>query len=157
MSLTRPLELDKALTPPERRLDSAAVIDILLIALFISLLASRFVFAPGLTMGLDLELPESSEAALTHAPSDGTLTVVLSAKRDNAYFFNDSYYTLAGLEAMFADYPEANEGEDRILLLKVDRSVSAETLVHIFNLAKKAQFTHVHWAAESEKAIEGAN
>lgn len=148
MSLCRPLELDKALTVPERGLNVGAIFDVLLIALFLSLLGSRFVFAPGLTVDLGLDLPQTAQENLKGLPTDAVLTVkVLTTKRDNMHIFNGTIYTMPHLEQMFREYQKSNpDARQTILLLKMDKSVTIETQVRIFDLARLAGFAYVQLA-----------
>lgn len=152
VSLTKPFELEHVLSIPERRLNAAAVIDVLLISLFLSMLGSRFIFAPGLTIDLALELPVSSQSKLVGVPTDAVLTVkVLTAKGDNLYIFNGSIYTFKGLEQMFKEYNVTlNHKKASILLIKADKSLSMDTFVKLVDLARLAQFSKIQLAAEAQ-------
>lgn len=148
MSLSRPFELHQILTPPERRLDAAAMMDVLLIALFISLLGSRFIFAPGVTA--DLQLPTTAQD-LPGVAVDAVL-VVLNAKDENMHIFNDSVYRLSALPQALEEYvSDEGEGQNAVLLLKVDAGVPSGTLFQITEFARKAGFAQVQFAFESEQ------
>jgi biopolymer transport protein ExbD len=156
MSLTNPLELENVLSVPERRLDAAAVMDVLLITLFLSMLGSRFIFAPGMTMDLALELPVSSQSTLAAVPTDAVLTVkVLTAKQDNMYIFNGNIYTKGALEQMFRSYDKTlNEGREAILLVKADNTVTMATFTDLVDLARLAGFSKIQLAAQSQAQTE---
>lgn len=153
MSLTKPLELEHVLSVPERRLDAAAMIDVLLIALLLSMLGSRFIFAPGMTIDLGLDLPITSQVELAGVPTEAVLTVkVLTAKRDNMYIFNGSIYTFKGLEQMFREYDGAHHHRSTsILLIKADKTLSMDTFVKLVDMARMAQFSKVQLASEAQQ------
>ena len=150
MSLTRPLELEKTLTLPERRIDAVPMIDVLLIALFIMALGSRFIYAPGVGVDLSLQLPASAGTFIEAVPTDAALTVkVLTAKQDNLYIFDGSIYSLNTLEQMFKDYKQLEEGT-ATLLVKADKSVAIDTLVKIADLARTARFAKIQLAVVAD-------
>ena len=155
MSLTKPLELENVLSVPERRLDVAALIDVLLIAFFLSMLGSRFIFAPGMTVDLALELPVSSQSTLAALPTDAVLTVkVLTAKRDNMYIFDGSIYTMEALEQLFQNYDKMlNQGREAILLVKADKTLTMDAFAKLADLARMAHFSKIQLAAETEAQI----
>lgn len=149
MSLSRPLELEKALHPLDRRLDPVPLIDVLLLALMFSLLGSRFIFAPGLSMELDLQLPVSGEAKLPGILTEDTLTVaVLTAKQSNMHLFDGKIFTLYELENHFRNnpVPEDRRGQS-VLLVKMHKDVSMQTFVQIAEMARRAGYGRVQIAA----------
>ncbi len=158
MSLSRPLELEKTLQPLERRLDPVPLIDVLLLTLLFSFLGSRFIFAPGLSMELNMELPLSADAQLPGILTDDTLTVaVLTAKQSNLHLFDGRIFTLYDLEAHFRNNPVAEERQGQaVLLVKMHKDVSMQTFVQIAEMARKAGYGRVQVAAATPPVTEEA-
>src|SRR4051812_50199863 len=91
--ITRPLELESRLSPPPRDLDFFAWVNVGLIALFFTLLGSRFVLAPGLLVGsADFRLPATQ--GLQAFP---TASVVVSYRQDERIVFAGGFFQTASL------------------------------------------------------------
>lgn len=139
---TRPLGLSDRLSPPPRDLDALFWVNAGLIALFFSLLGSRFVLAPGLAVGVSggLELPRTPAAAPRAAE------VVVSYRRDNMILFEGGVYELANFRAVLERYARANPGA--AMIVRVDRQVSMQGFVDLCEIARSAGFAYVQIAAE---------
>jgi biopolymer transport protein ExbD len=140
---TRPLGLQDRVAPPPRDLDVLFWVNAGLIALFFSLLGSRFVLAPGLPVGVaagGLELPRT-EGAQPRAAE-----VVVSYRRDNMILFEGGIYELANFRAVLERYARANPGA--AMIVRVDRQVSMQGFVDLCDLARQAGFAYVQVAAE---------
>lgn len=142
----------------EARLEAVPLVNVLLIAVLLVLVGSRFVYAPGLTVDLDAERAAaelSSGAPKTQLPIIRTVlpgvetSAVLTVKSDKMFIFEGHIYE--DLEEIFSEKnPYAPPPEARgVLLVKLDRSVSIQGLFNIAELAGKAGFSSLQIAGES--------
>lgn len=164
--LSAPFGLSERIRKPDTDLDATATGTILLIALMlVSLVGSRFVYAPGLSVDFSagsaapvapLNLPAAAPGVrLAGARTSETLIVpapILALKQDDMAIWDGRIMKISGeagkpseLEKSFAAKPPA-AGET--LLLKIDRSVSMKTFFNIVGLAKKAGYASVRIAGE---------
>lgn len=140
--ITRPLELEAHLRSPSHRFNVVPLLDILFIVLFFSLLSSKFVFSPGLT----IDLPRGDEDALAGLPASAVLTV----RSDEMLLFQEQILGLDTLEAALRDHVE-RRGETN-LLINFDRKVSVQTLFSVSELARAAGVGRVQLAFEPQGA-----
>jgi len=141
-SCSNPFGLRDHLHPPGSRLNPVAMLDIVLIALFFTLLTSRLPF-PGET----IELPVSQRAELSGLPVSAVLTV----KSDNMLFFDGTILSQDefGRRARAFLEREGLAGEEAVLLVKLQREADVQTFQDVLDLAHAAGFTRVQLAAES--------
>lgn len=93
MSLSQPLGLHKHLTQPSRGLDIVPLFDVLLIALMLTLLGSRFIFAPGISV----ELPRGG--VVGSAPMEpGASMAVLTLLKDNSLIYGGRLLSVENFE-----------------------------------------------------------
>ncbi len=137
VSLTRPLGLESRLTPPDRGLDFVPLLNVLLLGLLFSLLGSRFVFPPGMSV----ELPRSTQAALPGLPA----VAVLTARSDNVFLYNGRIHSLDTLTAALQD---SRPERDAVLLLRLSREVTMQAFLQVCEAARRAGFSQVQIAAE---------
>ena len=146
----------------EARLEAVPLFNVLLIAVLFTLTSSRFVFAPGLPLGLEgdgtggfsktvsgggpeLVLPETQ----TVLPGVET-SFVLTVKSDSMFVFDGHIYE--SLEDVFSEKNLRLLDADvrgGILLVKLDRAVSVQGLFKIAELAGKVGFASLQIAGES--------
>lgn len=152
----RPMRLAARLRRPDTGLDFTTLATVLLLALMLSFpVGSRFVYAPGLTVGVagpdgvpaSLALPVSHADKLPGAATTDTVTI-LALKNDDMAIWNGRIRTLAKLEEDFASAPPAPGVSRGTLLIKADKSVSMQTFFEVVGLARRAGFTSVHIAGE---------
>lgn len=133
----------------EISVDSAALFDILLIALMMTLLGSKFVAATGLGISFggdgrtDLPRMGAPDSAVANSGMD-----VLSARGDSMLIFDGAIYTIDSFRKSFSG---AGEPARRTLLIKADRNLSVQTLVEICEAAKSAGFENAVIAAEPDE------
>lgn len=134
-SFTRPFGFSERLKRPRSGLDMIPVLDLLVIALLISLLFTRFVALPGVRVDLpvtDLRMPQS-----------GPGVAVMTVGHNGMLFFNGSVYDGASVERAFHRYvAEAGEGE-KALLLKVQSSMDVQSFMDLCEAAQEAGFAQV--------------
>lgn len=142
--ITRPLDLESRLSPPPRDFTAVAWVNAGVIALFFTLLGSRFVLAPGMLVELPTVDPAFASAEMT--------SVVVTYRRDNVLLFQEDggMYTLAELEKRLTAYARNNPGS--VLLVRADKQVSQQALVDLGAIAAKAGFTRMIQAGDQAPA-----
>ncbi|WP_309386991.1 ExbD/TolR family protein [Cerasicoccus frondis] len=153
MSLVQPLNLQSHLRTPPTGADVAALFDVLLIVAMLSLLGSRFVFAPGSTVGLDeLQLPESSYTELIGVPTVDVLTLL----QDDRVIYDGQFMTAeAWSQALEQDMVEVRRTNNAILLIKADARISLQAFLRISDRAREAGYTRVQIAERPAKPNTG--
>lgn len=156
MSLSQPLGLHKHLTQPSRGLDVVPLFDVLLIALMLTLLGSRFVSAPGVSV----ELPVAA-AAGSSSMERGASMAVLTLLKDNSLIYDGRLLSVENFERESArGQPAAVSSEavqdpadlaPRVLLIKGDARVSLGTVLRVMNAARAAGYDRVQIAEQSGK------
>jgi len=169
MSLTRPLGLTRHLRRPDLRLEVVPWLNVLLVGWLLSLLGSRFVYAPGLAVNLpagtaslptQLDLPVLAGGPLPGRAADAVLTV-LNVKQNPPNASGDAfsqapwfifqgriYDNIEALRTKMHTLPRPPPGVPSILLFKASRDVDMQTFVEVCDLARAAGFT-VQIAVES--------
>lgn len=139
-SITEPLNLRGYLkTAPKPGWSFIAVLDILLIAGILFIHQSRFVYGTG----AEIELVRSNPGRF--AVTAGT--AVLTVRAYDLIFFDGQKVSLDRLPASLGAFAREHEGE-KALLLKVDHSISLQTLFGLFEMAQGAGFDRVQIASE---------
>jgi len=148
--ITRPLELASRMSPPPRDLDFFAWVNIGVIALFFTLLGSRFVLAPGVSVGV------GRASGDVHVPSvgpqleiPGQTSVVVSYRRDNVILFEGGMYTsLTDLRKPMKEYAKKHPGA--VLLVRADAQSSVQAFIDLCDMAGAVGFASVQVAAEPQ-------
>lgn len=172
MSFSQPLGLHKHLKTPGQSLEVVPLFTVLLLALMMTLLGSRFIFAPGLTV----ELPRAASSAASQSvvlPAISVLTLL----KDNSLIYKGRLLSVENFEREVALNPlpprqspaaeqraaagagdtssaaqtaaaAAAAAEPRILLIKADAGVSLRTLLQVMNAARRAGYEQVQIAEQ---------
>lgn len=147
--ITRPLELQARLRPPPRDLDFFAWVNVAVIVLFFGLLGSRFVLAPGMSVGVggeeSLMLPQIGGTNESMGPA----SVVVSYRRDNVILFEGGMYSLSELRRHMENYVRQHPGA--VMLVRSDRQVSIQAILDLCEMARTVGFSNVLLAAEQPK------
>jgi biopolymer transport protein ExbD len=143
--ITRPLDLQSRLSAPPRDTDVLFWLNAGAVALFFGLLGSRFVLFTGERVQLEgpppaVDIPSSGNA------EQGVASVVVSYRRDNMVLFEGGIYELRELLPPMVKYSKRHPGST--MVLRVDKQVSVQGLLDLFDLAKQAGFSQVLLAAE---------
>jgi biopolymer transport protein ExbD len=131
--ITRPLDLESRLSPPPRDFAAVAWVNVSVIALFFSLLGSRFVLAPGMLV----ELPKMDPTSLSAVET----SVVINYRRDDVILFGTGMYSLAELKVALAEYVRQHpETRGSTLQVNADKQVSAQAFTDLGGIAAAAGF-----------------
>lgn len=140
--LNSPLMLRTKIKSPSIKLEWMPFLNILCIAFFLSLLSSKYLFAPGLT----IELPKSPENKL---PGIFT-TAILSVNEINLIFFEGNIYNLENIEDSLTTYVNNSPNPDPILLIKASKKTEVNTIFSLCRIAQKSGFSNVQLASNIE-------
>lgn len=140
--LSGPLGLKARLRNTDLSLDIVPFLDILLLAFFMSLMGSHFVFSPG----LPLSLPHSTPPTLQSSMASSVLTV----SESNMLFFEGHIYNLDSIEQAFRKHLRQTSHPEPTLLLKMNRHSDVQALFNICEIARQAGFHSVQIAATQE-------
>ncbi len=148
-SLSSPLDLRRRLARPDVRFDLVPFVDCCILALLFGLLNAEFIFSPGLAM----DLPESREAAVSGSSATAVLTV-----RRNMMLFDGAKYTIEALEPALNAFLGSNRAgripaDETVLLLKMERDVTAQQFLDICEIARAAGFARIQVASEPRTAV----
>jgi len=123
-----------------------------LIAFMLTLLGSRFVYAPGSQVALDdLLLPESSMRPLAGVPTVDVLTLL----QEGRVIYDGQFMSVGSWSDMLAEPGAAErQSEHAILLVKADARVSLQAFLRIADLAREAGYARVQ-IAERPRSTEG--
>ncbi len=132
--------------PKERvSISAPAIFDILLIALMFSLVSSKFVLAPGLSISMapDEALPTMANPEQAIANSDLS---VLTAKGNSMLIFDGSIYDKHSLSRKMKSLKNKNG----VLLIKADKNLTVQSLIEIAEIAKTGGFKQIHIATKQQ-------
>jgi len=143
--LIYPFGLKNRIKSPSLAIDAIPLLDIILIAFLISLISSKFLFAPG----IKVDLPESKTAL-----SKGVSTpIVLTVNQSNLIFFEGNMYRIEDLEKTLSNYIKDSKQDNKVLLAKISKQTSMDTLYQICEIAKATGFTEVQIAGNISHPI----
>lgn len=128
--------------------DFIAVLDILTIALLISLLFTRFVILPGVRVDLpatDLRMPQNA--------SD---VAVLTVGNNGMLFFAGGVYQLSSIDQAFRKYIEQQNTNDAVVLLKTEATMDLQIFLELCQMAQSAGFAQVQISGQKAEALSGA-
>lgn len=153
-SITRPLNLAAHLRAPDRTIDPVPWINLMMLFVFVGLLHSRFLLAPGVT----IELPSQSEAVLGAVQTTAVLTMSASGMEGDRplILFQGKALNLEQIEGPLTEFVKLAKAEETLLLLKADRNVRAQHLITLCETARRAGFGGVQLAAEDAVAPKGS-
>ena len=131
------------LKKPEMKIDLIPVLDLLVIALLVSLLFTRFVMLPGVRVDLpatDLRMPHATSAVS-----------VLTIENQGMLFYEGSVYELGTIERAFRSYVEGATGR-AVLLVKAQADMELDEFLDLCRMAQEAGFSQVQIAGKKEEA-----
>ena len=125
---------------PEIKIDPIPVLDLLVLALLISLLFTRFVMLPGVRVNL----PET-DLRLQH---DAAEVAVLTIGNGGMLFFDGSVYEYASVEQAFARHLQDRTEQHAVLLVKAEASMELQLFLDLCRMAQSAGFAEVQIAGD---------
>lgn len=144
-SFTEPFRLSSRLKKPVVGLDLLPVLDLLVIALLLSLLFTRFVMFPGVRVELpstDMRMQQShSEVAVMTIGSNGML------------FFNGNVYDEKSIPRAFTRFVEKTDGQKVALLVKIQSSMSIQSFLALCQAAQDAGFYQVQISGKKSEQL----
>lgn len=143
-ALTEPFGLIDRLKQPKIKMDVIPVLDLIVLALLISLLFTRFVMLPGVRVNL----PET-ELRMQH---DSAKLVVLTIGNHGMLFFAGKVYEHASIERAFHRYFEDRAKERAVLLIKAEASIELQLFMDLCWMAQSAGFNQVQIAGGQAEA-----
>jgi len=123
--------------------------DLCVIGLFATLYGSSFVIAPGIS----IDLPRSNHRQSTVAQRLEVMSVDEVSGEEQIYF-EDRLLKLETLEKMLRI--RGNVADNVTLLVRVDASVSVQTITSIFEIAERAGYPNVQLATENREELPDA-
>jgi biopolymer transport protein ExbD len=141
MAVTQPLSLQKGLSRPCEGLSMTPLFDVLLLAFAFSLLGSRFIMAPGLSLSMQgIELPQ-----LEHSAQGVPTVEVITVKGLDSIFYRGEHTTHTRLmQQLLAG--ELSDIEGGTLLMRLHRGAPVDTLYRMSEWARQAGYTQVQLA-----------
>jgi biopolymer transport protein ExbD len=141
--ITRSFQFTNHLRTRPRSFDVVPMIDVCLIFIFFSILSSKFVLAPGVS----LHLPDSRYADLDALPAYKVLTIGEIGGEERIIYDGD-IHNMASFERSLESAGE--EIKNTVLLIRLDEHVSVQALVRVCDVARAKGFEQVQIAAEIE-------
>ena len=143
---TSPFGLLRRLKRANAGLDWVPALDMVVIALLISLIFTRYVVVPGVEVALpstDLRMRSSEESV-----------AVLTLQNRGMLFFNGSIYNQDSLERAFTDYIGTDgQTQGSVLLVKAEADIGLEQFLEICRLAELSGFLRVQLAGKKLEVV----
>lgn len=144
---TSPMGLVARLKKPQIQLDIVPVLDLVVIALLMSLVFTRFVIVPGVRV----DLP-STDLRLQHTADP---VAVLTIQNRGMLFFDGSVYALDTINKAFRGYIEDSGRQNVVLLMKAEATMPLQEFLDICEMAEQAGFSQVQLAGKKlEESVD---
>lgn len=141
---TAPLGLVDQLKRPSIKLDVVPILDMLVIALLMSLLFTRFVMVPGVRV----DLPETE----LRMPHHDAAVSVLTIGNKGMLYFDGSVYEQSSIERAFKQHIEQSDvGSGHVLLVKPEATMPLQGFLDLCRMAQVAGFEQVQIAGEKKE------
>jgi biopolymer transport protein ExbD len=127
---------------PEIKVDFIPVLDLMVLALLVSLLFTRFVMLPGVRVNL----PET-DLRMQH---DASEVVVLTIGNEGMLFFAGSVYEHGSIEQAFSRHLDGRGMQAQVLLVKAAASMELQSFLDLCQMAQAAGFDEVQIAADRQ-------
>lgn len=137
--LNSPLLLRNKIKSPSPKFEWISLLNVLFIALFLSLLSSNYLFPIGLTIAL----PKSSHSNLVGKST----TAILSVNEINLIFFEGNIYNIDNIEIPLNLYITNNSNPDPNLLIKASQKTEMNIIFDLCIIAQKAGFSSIQLAS----------
>ena len=144
-SLTEPFSFCSRLRSVETRFDFVPVIDLIVIAMLVSLLFTRFVILPGVRV----ELPPT-DMMMQHTQNS---VAVLTVANNNMLFFDGAVFEMGTIRDAFERYIAEAEADERVLLLKADFAMEMQDFLRLCELVQGAGFTQMQLTGKHKDIV----
>lgn len=145
-SFAEPFAFRKRLRQADTHMDFIPVLDMIVIAMLVSLLFTRFVSLPGVRVDLPV-----TEMRMQHSQQ---AVAVLTIGNNGMLFFNGAVFESAAIQRGFERYIESADSENPVLLIKADFAMEMQDFLRLCELAKLAGFVQVQLAGKKKTAVE---
>ena len=139
---TSPLGLRRRQMSFPLSFDGMIWIDLVVIVMLMKLLSSEYLFLPG----LGLELPTQSNEVATFKSPAATITLL----NPTTVIFQHQSTNWKELPPLLKEYIANNPDPNKVLMVKMSRSVSVELLLKATNMAKNAGFKTILLPTEDD-------
>jgi biopolymer transport protein ExbD len=147
--LTTPFDLERHLSPPKMNLDLVPVLDLIVLALMISLLFTRYLMIPGVRV--DLPKVELS------IQQDASRVAVLTIANSGMLFFAGNVFEQNSIRQGFQQYFDNSKSESPVLLVKAEASMDIQQFLELCKMAQDAGFGEVQIAADPKVTEQTLN
>ncbi len=141
--LTSPFGLKRHLKAPEIKLDMVPLFDLIVLALLIGLLFTRYLVFPGVRV----DLPNTELSIQQNAVEIAVLTI----SNSGMLFFDGSVYQENSIEQAFQKYIENSGAQSPVLLVKAGASMDIQNFLELCQMARKSGFDEVQVAADPKQ------
>lgn len=141
-----PFSFRDRLRQVDTRINFIPVLDLIVIAMLMSLLFTRFVSMPGVRVdlpGTEMRMQHSEQAV-----------AVLTIGNNGMLFFDGAVVEAAAIESRFKRYIEFSDRERQLLLIKANFTMEMQDFLRLCELAKAAGFNQVQLAGKKKGAVE---
>ncbi|MFO8027715.1 MAG: biopolymer transporter ExbD [Opitutales bacterium] len=145
-SFSEPFAFRGRLSRVDTRIDFIPVLDMIVIAMLVSLLFTRFVSLPGVR----IDLP-NTELRMQHSQQ---AVAVLTIGNNGMLFFDGAVVDAATIEGGFKRYMENSDRDDQVLLIKANFTMEMQEFLRLCELAKAAGFDQVQLAGKQKGKVE---
>ncbi|MGK0176893.1 MAG: biopolymer transport protein ExbD [Lentimonas sp.] len=145
--LTTSFGLKRHLKAPKMKLDLVPVLDLIVLALLISLLFTRYLMLPGVRV----DLPKT-ELSIRQ---DASKVAVLTIANGGMLFFAGSVYEQNSIRQAFQRYFDNSKSTSPVLLVKAEGSMDIQQFLDLCKMAQDSGFGEVQIAADPKAAEQG--
>lgn len=145
-SFAEPFAFRARLRRADTRIDFVPVLDMIVIAMLVSLLFTRFVSLPGIRVDLPV-----TEIRMQHSSQT---VAVLTIGNNGMLFFNGAVFEPRTIRRGFERYIEDSQAAYPVLLVKAEYTMELQDFLRLCEMAKSAGFAQVQLAGKKAQAVE---
>lgn len=145
-SFAKPFAFRDRLRRVDTRIDFIPILDLIVIAMLVSLFFTRFVSLPGVRVDLPV-----TEMRMQHSSQP---VAVLTIGNNEMLFFNGAVFEPRTIERGFERYIAESEGTRPVLLVKAGHAMEMQAFLRLCEMAQSAGFAQVQLAGKKAEAIE---
>jgi biopolymer transport protein ExbD len=145
-SLAEPFGFRECLRGTDTRMDFVPVLDMIVIAMLVSLLFTSFVTLPGVRVDLPV-----TEMRMQHSQQ---AVAVLTIGNNGMFFFNGAVFEPRTIQRGFEGYIRTAEGASPVLLVKAEDKMEMQEFLRLCEMARSAGFVQVQLAGQNPENEE---